>query len=101
MSGLSDEEVESIRERVARNEDARGEFLKAQPIERDIVTLLAHVDHLTAENARLREGIESVRVNALCAEEFLPRGGLALRETARKCAALLNPPTEGETDERR
>lgn len=64
----------------------------------DVAALLAHVDHLTAENARLREGIESVRVNALCAEEFLPRGSLALRETARKCAALLNPPTEGETD---
>lgn len=54
--------------------------------ERDSHALLAHVDHLTAENARLREGI--LRVLRETSDDF----------TAEDLATLLNPPTEGETD---
>ena len=77
--------------------------------ERDSHALLAHVDHLTAENARLRDGItELVSVGYShtpdCeANEWQrvaygghPDCGLCRED---KLATLLNPPTEGETDE--
>lgn len=71
--------------------------------------LLAHVDHLTAENVRLREGIaELVSVGYShtpdCeANEWQrvaygghPDCGLCWED---KLATLLNPPTEGEANE--
>lgn len=76
---------------------------------RDLTDLLAHVDHLTAENARLRDGIaELVSVGYShtpdCeANEWQrvaygghPDCGLCWED---KLATLLNPPTEGEADE--
>lgn len=56
----------------------------------DVPDLLAHVDHLTAENARLREGIEELAKTG----EADGRGNS--RDLARHLRTLLNPPTEGE-----
>lgn len=58
--------------------------------------LLAHVDHLTADNARLREGIERVRGHVY--EAWLNHGDTeAVQAALYDCDALLNPPTEGES----
>ena len=66
----------------------------------DTADLLAHVDHLTAENARLRAGVSQVISD--CTDpstepdwdfDHDPKGVIA-----DVLATLLNPPTEGETD---
>lgn len=64
----------------------------------DADDLLIHVDHLTAENARLRAGIE-----ALISEYDDPKDDLmrtpdyysGLDTASCDLADLLNPPTEG------
>ncbi len=63
----------------------------------DTADLLAHVDHLTAENARLREGVAQIEAffDPIDYDGGLPGDAVAARNVAR---SLLNPPTEGETD---
>lgn len=53
---------------------------------------LGLLDVTRAENARLREGIEAL------AETGEADGRGNSRDLARYLRALLNPPTEGETD---
>lgn len=104
MSGLSDERLAEIRERAHR--------VTSHPLDAidDRRTLLAHVDHLTAEVEkwkvrqvgtarevwRLREGVEEIRDEAW--EPWLNRDWQHLDGIRNDCDALLNPPTEGEAD---
>lgn len=78
MTALTPEEIDHIREEIREGELGWDS------------DLLAHVDHLTAENARLREGI------AALAETGEADGRGNSRDLARHLRALLNPPTEGE-----
>ncbi len=71
---------------------------------RDAEIIRAHVDHLTADNARLRAGIEAFATDAASFGDHAPRCSdrnclhdYSIRNQ-RRAAALLNPPTEGEAD---
>ena len=86
MSGMSPERLAEIR---ANLPDPSADLSRR---ERDSHALLAHVDHLTAENARLRDGIEAL-ADAHCLHD---KYAYALLH-GDDVQTLLNPPTEGET----
>lgn len=87
MSALTPERLAEIRERAVLQWHLEGP---------DAYALVKHVDHLTAENARLREGIEDA-TQALW-EAWVEGGDTDLIDQASAdLKALLNP-TEGETD---
>ena len=73
MSALSPKRLAEIRD---GNEGMAG------PVADDLDDLLIHVDHLTAENARLRAGVEEARLYCV-----------------RSTFCIPTPPTEGETDD--
>lgn len=87
MTALTSERLAEIREWAYHRRDHA-------IIEPEIIDLLAHVDHLTAENARLRDGIEAL-ADAHCLHD---KYAYALLH-GDDVRALLDPPTEGENEE--
>lgn len=73
MSGMTTERLAEIR---ANLPDPSADLSRR---ERDSHALLAHVDHLTAENARMRAGIADARMYC-----------------SRSTFCVTIPPTEGE-----
>lgn len=96
---LSEDRLAEIRERATCPSAKESAFLAADEclyslIEDDVPDLLAEVDRLTAENTRLRERLDdAVDYCDNMAHDY--EAGYV----ARAVLALLNPPTEGETDD--
>lgn len=104
MTALTSERLAEIREWAYHRRDHA-------IIEPEIIDLLAHVDHLTEKYARLLAGIEELASVGYShtpdceADEYQrlaygghPDCGLCWED---KLATLLNPPTEGDDDDRR
>lgn len=86
MSGMTPSRLAEIRERANLQCGLDGD---------DADDLLIHVDHLTAENTRLRAEIAAALATSVDSKDYAE---LNLEILQTDLNDLLNPPAEGETD---